>query len=59
MADDEPLVGIDYVRDPTNQFPGLRTFTWPVSDDLDDIYLGDERKRRKLRVRTFPLVANA
>ena len=55
MADDELLVGIDYVRDPTNQFPGSHLHVAGQRDDLDDIYLGDERKRRKLRDLHLPV----
>ena len=49
MNDDELILGLDYVREPTNQFPGSHIHVSGQRDDLDAIYLGDERKSRKLR----------
>ena len=55
MEDDELVVGIDYARNPGNQFPGAHLHVAGKRDDLDAIYLGDERKTRKLRDLHFPV----
>lgn len=55
MGDDELIVGIDYVREPANQFPGSHLHVAGQRNDLNDIYLGDERKSRKLRDLHFPV----
>ena len=55
MEDDELVVGIDYARNPGNQFPGAHLHVAGQRDDLDAVYLGDERKTRKLRDLHFPV----
>lgn len=55
MEDDQLIVGIDYARNPGNQFPGAHLHVAGKRDDLDAIYLGDERKTRKLRDLHFPV----
>ena len=55
MADDQLIVGIDYARNPGNQFPGAHLHVAGQRDDLDAVYLGDERKTRKLRDLHFPV----
>ncbi len=55
MQDDQLIVGIDYARDPRNQFPGAHLHVAGQRDDLDAVYLGDKRKTRKLRDLHFPV----
>ncbi len=55
MEDDQLIVGIDYARNPGNQFPGAHLHVAGKRDDLDAIYLGNERKTRKLRDLHFPV----
>lgn len=55
MEDDQLVVGIDYVRSPGNQFPGSHLHVAGQRDDLDAIYLGDDRKSRKLRDLHLPV----
>lgn len=55
MEDDQLIVGIDYVRSPSNQFPGSHLHVAGHRDDLDAVYLGDERKTRKLRDLHLPV----
>ena len=55
MEDDQLIVGIDYVRNPSNEFPGSHLHVAGHRDDLDSIYLGDERKTRKLRDLHLPV----
>ncbi|MDE0236267.1 MAG: hypothetical protein OXN95_03465 [bacterium] len=55
MEDDQLIVGIDYARNPGNQFPGAHLHVAGQRDDLDAVYLGDARKTRKLRDLHFPV----
>ncbi len=55
MEDDQLIVGIDYARNPGNQFPGAHLHVAGLRDDLDAVYLGDERKTRKLRDLHIPV----
>lgn len=55
MEDDQLIVGIDYARNPVNQFPSAHLHVSGQRDDLDAIYLGDKRKIRKLRDLHFPV----
>ena len=55
MEDDQLVVGIDYVRSPGNEYPGAHLHVSGHRDDLDAIYLGDERKSRKLRDLHLPV----
>jgi len=55
MEDDQLIVGIDYARNPKNRFPGPHLHVAGQRDDLDAIYLGDERKTRKLRDLHLPV----
>lgn len=55
MEDNQLIVGIDYARNPGNQFPGAHLHVAGQRDDLDAVYLGDERKTRKLRDLHFPV----
>ncbi|MXW43074.1 MAG: hypothetical protein F4138_05840 [Acidimicrobiia bacterium] len=55
MHDDQLVVGIDYARNPKNQFPGAHLHVAGNRDDLDTIYLGDKRKTRKLLDLHFPV----
>lgn len=55
MDRDQLVVGIDYVREPSNQFPGAHLHVSGHRDDLDDIYLGDKRKTRQLRDLHLPV----
>lgn len=55
MEDDHLIVGIDYVRSPGNEFPGSHLHVAGHRDDLDALYLGDERKTRKLRDLHLPV----
>ena len=55
MEDERLIVGIDYARNPGNQFPGAHLHVAGQRDDLDAVYLGDERKTRKLRDLHFPV----
>lgn len=55
MEDDQLVVGIDYVRNPSNQYPGSHLHVAGHREDLDAIYLGDERKTRQLRDLHLPV----
>jgi len=55
MEDARLIVGIDYARNPKNQYPGPHLHVAGERDDLDAIYLGDERKTRKLRDLHLPV----
>jgi hypothetical protein len=55
MEDDQLIVGIDYVRNPGNQFPGSHLHVAGQRDDLNTLYLGDDRKTRKLRDLHLPV----
>lgn len=55
MEDDQLIVGIDYVRNPSNDFPGAHLHVSGQRDDLDSVYLGDARKTRKLRDLHLPV----
>ncbi len=55
MEDDQLIVGIDYARNPGNQFPGAHLHVSGQRNDLDTIYLGDERKTRQLRDLHLPV----
>jgi hypothetical protein len=55
MEDDQLLLGVDYARNPVNQFPSAHLHVSGQRDDLDAVYLGDERKTRKLRDLHFPV----
>ena len=55
MEDDQLIVGIDYTRNPVNQFPSAHLHVSGQRGDLDAVYLGDERKTRKLRDLHFPV----
>ena len=55
LEDDQLVVGIDFARNPGNRFPGAHLHVAGQRDDLDAIYLGDERKTRKLRDLHFPV----
>lgn len=55
MGDDDLLLGIDYVREPTNEYPGSHLHVSGARDDLDRIYRGDQRKSRKLRDLHLPV----
>ena len=55
MKDDQLIVGIDYTRNPGNQFPGAHLHVFGRRDDLDTIYLGSTRKARQLRDLHLPV----
>lgn len=55
MEDDQLIVGIDYARSSPNQYPGAHLHVAGSRDDLDAVYLGDERKTRKLRDLHLPV----
>jgi len=55
MKDDQLIVGIDYARNPSNQFPGAHLHVSGQQDDLDTIYLGSTRKARQLRDLHLPV----
>ena len=55
MNDDELVVGIDYTREPANQYPDAHLHVAGRRDDLDDLYLGDQRKSRTLRDLHLPV----
>lgn len=55
MEDSELVVGMDYIREPANQYPGCHLHVHGDRDDLDHIYLGDARDSRKLRDLHLPV----
>ncbi|HBX76266.1 MAG TPA: hypothetical protein DEG43_01340 [Acidimicrobiaceae bacterium] len=55
MADDQLVLGIDYIRNPANQYPGCHLHVSGSRDDLDLIYLGEDRDSRKLRDLHLPV----
>lgn len=55
MGDDDLLLGIDYVRESPNQYPGSHLHVAGVRGDLDRVYRGDQRKSRKLRDLHLPV----
>ena len=55
MGDDQLIVGIDYARSSPNQYPGAHLHVAGTRDDLDSVYLGDDRKTRKLRDLHLPV----
>lgn len=55
MGDDDLLLGIDYVREPANQYPGSHLHVAGLRDDLDRVYQGDKRRSRKLRDLHLPV----
>lgn len=55
MEDDQLVVGIDYIREPANRYPGSHMHVSGERSDLDAIYLGDERRSRKLRDLHLPV----
>lgn len=55
MEDHELVVGMDYIREPANQYPGCHLHVHGDRDDLDHIYLGDTRDSRKLRDLHLPV----
>ncbi len=55
MTSDELVLGIDYVREPANQYPGCHLHVSGARDDLDRIYRGDGRDSRKLRDLHLPV----
>ncbi len=55
MEDHQLVVGIDYSRNPANQYPGSHLHVAGRRDDLDAIYLGDKRKTRSLRDLHLPV----
>jgi hypothetical protein len=55
MGDDDLVVGIDYVREPANQYPGCHLHVSGARPDLDRLYLGEGRDSRKLRDLHLPV----
>ncbi len=55
MKDEQLIVGIDYTRNPSNHFPAAHLHVAGQRDDLDGIYLGYDRKTRKLRDLHLPV----
>lgn len=55
MEDDQLIVGIDYARSSPNQYLGAHLHVAGSRDDLDAVYLGDDRKTRKLRDLHLPV----
>ncbi len=55
MEDEQLIVGIDYTRNPSNHFPAAHLHVAGQRDDLDAIYLGHDRKTRKLRDLHLPV----
>lgn len=55
MNDDELVLALDYIREPANQYPGCHLHVSGVRSDLDSIYLGSDRKSRKLRDLHLPV----
>ena len=55
MGDEQLIVSVDYTRDPANKYPGAHLHVGGVRDDLDSVYLGDDRKTRKLRDLHLPV----
>lgn len=55
MEDDQLVLGIDYIREPANRYPGCHLHVSGMRDDLDAIYLGSDRDSRKLRDLHLPV----
>ena len=55
ISNESLLMGIDYTRDPQNEFPRAHIHVAGERDDLDAIYLGNARKRRTLRQLHLPV----
>lgn len=55
MESEQLIVGIDYIREPANKYPGCHLHVHGDRDDLDRIYLGDARDSRKLRDLHLPV----
>ena len=55
MGDEQLIVSVDYTRDPANKYPGAHLHVAGDRDDLDSVYLGDDRKNRKLRDLHLPV----
>ncbi len=55
MEDHELVVGMDYIREPANKYPGCHLHVHGGRDDLDHIYLGEARDSRKLRDLHLPV----
>lgn len=55
MDDEHLVLGMDYIREPTNRYPGSHLHVHGDRDDLERIYLGDDRDSRKLRDLHLPV----
>lgn len=53
--DGDLVLSVDYVREPDNEYPGSHLHVAGQRDDLDQIYLGDDRKKRLLRDLHLPV----
>ncbi len=55
ISNESLLLGIDYTRNPKNDFPRAHIHVAGERDDLDAIYLGSSRKHRTLRQLHLPV----
>ena len=55
ISNESLLLGIDYTRDPKNDFPRAHLHVAGERNDLDAIYLGSARKHRTLRQLHLPV----